>query len=538
MSRQPLKFEEVEEEVQFPIGQLANDLPFPVFVVSEQASILLANPAWNDLEVVDRRKQATVKDEILDLVRESVRNPETGRVQFMVSLPRRISNKLQGDYTAINFARVDKRDDQGGLVYVVNLLEHEEADDDFWDTQEMLSLVEKNIEVPTHFYWRIFKDAETGARMMSYVSNLLLNDTSLPKFDSTMPYNDMGRANGGPIIDDVDFFRGMKRILHGHDTGGFITRVADAEGNKTAFQVHGTRVDDATGLIAKGIAIRTPYYIDLENCRETIARQRSMNVFLSNAFVEVNEILTSVQLAADILQVPEAFSEKERLESVGDIHRSVNRAGELTSTMSTMLNHEMKRSLKNETTNKRHQSTWLTRKFSRFVETHLNEAAEGIPINVIDELDEDYSIGIGSQSINMLLLNLLVNATNAIKARSKREGADFTGRIRLYIEAVDSTPPLKRVRFSFEDNGEGMAPTTLDTWRNNSLPSGSNGTFTGVGLSTVGETVQEAGGTLDIKSTPGVGTTVIMDFPALPKADKMSAREAMSRSSGKTRKAS
>ena len=516
MIRQPLTFEELSEE-EFPIEQLANDLPFPVFVVSELANVLMANEAWYKLDVVDRGNESTVKAEILNLARESVRNPETSRTQFMVSLPRRISNKLSGGYSAMNIAKVSQRDANGGLKYVINLLEREEADGDFWDTQEMLAVVEENISAPSHFYWRVYKDAETGARMMSYVSSLVHQSSSVSKFDATLPYNSMCRSHGGPVMDEAEFYRGMKRILEGADTGGFIVRVSDGAASKTAFQVHGKIVDDGSDLIAKGIATRTPYYIDLEKCRESIARLRSVNTFMSNAFVQVNEILARVQSAADILGVPEAFSEQDRADSIASIHDSVKQAGDLTSTMSSMLAHEMKRSVKSEASHQRQQTTWITRKFTRFIETHLNEAGEGIPINVIDELDQDYKVQIGSQTFNVILLNLLVNATNAIQARTALEGPDYSGRIRLYIQTVESTPPLKRVRVSFEDNGNGMDPGTLEAFQGADARGFS---MAGGGLSTVEESVQEAGGSMRISSVPGKGTKVIMEFPALPRVER------------------
>ncbi len=126
--------------------------------------------------------------------------------------------------------------------------------------------------------------------------------------------------------------------------------------------------------------------------------------------------------------------------------------------------------------------------------------------------------------LHHMLLNLVVNARDAVMDRLKKQPESDKGIITL--SADNSTVSDKEstrmtgaragefVRIRIEDNGSGMDAETrvkiFEPW----FTTKSAGHGTGIGLAAVMETVQGAGGWIDLDSKPGCGTTFIIYLPA------------------------
>jgi signal transduction histidine kinase len=119
---------------------------------------------------------------------------------------------------------------------------------------------------------------------------------------------------------------------------------------------------------------------------------------------------------------------------------------------------------------------------------HVVEVDPGIPGLVGNGTD-----------LELAILNLI---TNAIDATPRG------GEVRLAARVV-----ADRVQLTIADTGQGIAPEVLprifDPW----FTTKPTGRGSGLGLAIVRDVVARFGGTIDIASKPGEGTTVTMDIP-------------------------
>lgn len=131
----------------------------------------------------------------------------------------------------------------------------------------------------------------------------------------------------------------------------------------------------------------------------------------------------------------------------------------------------------------------------------------GVVINLTQELAEDLPKIEGVEvEIRDALINLIINAADAMP-----QGGTITVRTRLWPAGRPDTVH-SRVALEVADTGVGMDEETrrrcLEPFYSTKGDKG-----TGMGLAMVYGAVQRNGGTLDIESTPGKGTTFRISFP-------------------------
>jgi signal transduction histidine kinase len=128
------------------------------------------------------------------------------------------------------------------------------------------------------------------------------------------------------------------------------------------------------------------------------------------------------------------------------------------------------------------------------------ELATGLPRVMLDR-----------QQIKQVLLNLLLNAMDAMGER----GGSLRVRTRL-TDGPDGTPC---VQTEIEDTGHGISPANLEHIFDpffTTKHASEECEGTGLGLTIAYQIIQEHLGTLQVKSTEGVGTTFFVNLPALP----------------------
>jgi anti-sigma regulatory factor (Ser/Thr protein kinase) len=118
------------------------------------------------------------------------------------------------------------------------------------------------------------------------------------------------------------------------------------------------------------------------------------------------------------------------------------------------------------------------------------------------ELPDDLPpIAMPPHGLTQAILNLIVNAGEAMTE---------PGTIRIWAEADESRGV---VRLRVADDGPGMPPEVRRRALDPFFTTKKRGLGTGLGLSLVHSVAQTAGGSVQIESEPGRGTTVTMIFP-------------------------
>jgi C4-dicarboxylate-specific signal transduction histidine kinase len=106
--------------------------------------------------------------------------------------------------------------------------------------------------------------------------------------------------------------------------------------------------------------------------------------------------------------------------------------------------------------------------------------------------------------LGQVLVNLLVNATQAFPERRSDNN-----RIRIATWSDEA----KRVVVEVEDNGAGMSPEVQQRIFDPFFTTKPVGEGTGLGLAICHSIVQSMGGQIEVRSTPGRGTTFVLSLP-------------------------
>ena len=135
-------------------------------------------------------------------------------------------------------------------------------------------------------------------------------------------------------------------------------------------------------------------------------------------------------------------------------------------------------------------------------------------IEVDRHLGDVPSITCSPSQVNQVLLNLL---NNSAQAMDKPQG-----------RIVITTRPTGdgAVAIDVEDNGKGIAPDALPKIFDPFYTTKEPGKGTGLGLSIAYKIVTQHGGNIDVRSTPGEGTTVTVTLPIEPPPELATIAEA------------
>jgi signal transduction histidine kinase/ActR/RegA family two-component response regulator len=119
------------------------------------------------------------------------------------------------------------------------------------------------------------------------------------------------------------------------------------------------------------------------------------------------------------------------------------------------------------------------------------------------------SVWAGEVELDQIVMNLCVNARDAMPS-----GGELTVRTSHQLRPPPGqTEPQKLVCISVQDTGTGMDEATRQRIFEPFFTTKMKGQGTGLGLSTVHGLVQQAGGFVEVDSTPGHGTTIRIYLP-------------------------
>ncbi len=157
-------------------------------------------------------------------------------------------------------------------------------------------------------------------------------------------------------------------------------------------------------------------------------------------------------------------------------------------------------------------------KLSDIITDGLKMVRAALPTSIVIQSDIDPTTGyiLGDPvRMHQVLLNLCQNAAHAMR--------DKIGRLRVSLRHVQIDPGIKGrwqhvkpglyVQLAVQDNGIGMDSQTLERIFEPFFTTKEQGEGTGMGLSTVHGIVEDHGGSIDVESAPGAGTTFRILFP-------------------------
>ncbi|MBI5604918.1 MAG: two-component sensor histidine kinase [Deltaproteobacteria bacterium] len=123
-------------------------------------------------------------------------------------------------------------------------------------------------------------------------------------------------------------------------------------------------------------------------------------------------------------------------------------------------------------------------------------------IEVVQEVDPDLPlITADPNRLNQILVNLIINAVDAMEGKGTLTLRTF------------QRPLEKKVVLEVSDTGMGIPEENLSRIFDPFFTTKEVGKGTGLGLSTVYGIVRQHGGTIEVQSTVGKGTTFILTFP-------------------------
>lgn len=117
-------------------------------------------------------------------------------------------------------------------------------------------------------------------------------------------------------------------------------------------------------------------------------------------------------------------------------------------------------------------------------------------------------VSLAPHRLTQAMLNLVVNASEAIRGE---------GLIRIWARSAKEDTVIQ---LGVTDTGEGMAPEVKKHALDPFFTTKKRGLGTGLGLSLVRGVTQSAGGSLDIESEVGKGTTVVLNLPVATDRDQ------------------
>ena len=218
---------------------------------------------------------------------------------------------------------------------------------------------------------------------------------------------------------------------------------------------------------------------------------------------DFNNLLTAISGHCDLLLLRHDQGDADYADLI-QVNQNANRAAAL---VGQLLAFSRKQNLRPEILDLRNTLADLTHLLNRLVGERVTLTLNNDPVLPAIRADK--------RQLEQVLMNLVVNARDAMP-----DG----GEIRVTTEGVELAEPLERdrvvvpvgnyVSVTVADQGIGIAQDKLQKVFEPFFTTKKTGEGTGLGLSTAYGIVKQTGGYIFVDSTPGVGTTFTLMFPA------------------------
>ncbi|HET7536212.1 MAG TPA: ATP-binding protein, partial [Candidatus Didemnitutus sp.] len=238
----------------------------------------------------------------------------------------------------------------------------------------------------------------------------------------------------------------------------------------------------------------------LEAQLQQAQKMESIGTLAGGIAHDFNNILTGILGFCDLTRLA-AKDDPEVLEGLAEISAAGRRARDLVAQILTF--------------SRKRQANPVPIELYRIVSESLKLIRASTPatVEIVSRLERGMIMADPSQ-IHQVVVNLCTNAVHAIGARKD-------GRLEVTIQhvaadaapAAPGTPSRGSLCLRVADNGTGMDATTLERIFDPFFTTKPAGEGTGLGLSIVQGVVASFGGSITVRSTPGVGSTFELFFP-------------------------
>ena len=267
-----------------------------------------------------------------------------------------------------------------------------------------------------------------------------------------------------------------------------------------------TKIKDPTGdAIGFSILIKDMTYIKkMQQQLLQAQKMESIGMLASGVAHEFNNILTGIIPNAELIKmtIEPQNSNYTRAEA---IQNSAYRAAEIVKKLLNFARNdkEKKEQVIDFTKAARETIDIIRKLFDKSIE---------IEVRFADDLNH---VKMDATSLQQIIMNLSINAKDAMSGEGK-----ITFTARNYLNSMNNItrykdlPPGKYICFQVSDTGQGIDSDKLEYIFDPFYTTKSPGKGTGLGLSMVYGIVNSLDGKIEVKSTPKVGTTFTLYFPA------------------------
>jgi signal transduction histidine kinase len=146
----------------------------------------------------------------------------------------------------------------------------------------------------------------------------------------------------------------------------------------------------------------------------------------------------------------------------------------------------------------------------------------GASVYLTFEVEELESCGISGTEFQQILINLVFNAKDAVR------GGEGHVQVRMFPSEDPQylSPEGPAVVLEVEDNGTGIDAKTLESIFDPFFSTKDSGSGTGLGLSIVKEIIHQVGASIEVESTPEVGTVFRVHLPRVKQASPVGPKRA------------
>jgi PAS domain S-box-containing protein len=227
-------------------------------------------------------------------------------------------------------------------------------------------------------------------------------------------------------------------------------------------------------------------------------RLESIGTLASGIAHDLNNILAPIYMASEILRTEKLPSES--LAMVDVIQRSAERGADIVKQVLTFVRGK--------------EGKRIPLMLGYLLKDVCKVATETFPKNIAisSVIDSNLLSVVGdSTQLHQVLMNLSINARDAMDA-----GGSLTI---LASNVVGADPDDAKVLIEVKDTGSGIPQEIIDKIFDPFFTTKESGKGTGLGLSTSLGIVKSHGGTLEVQSEPGVGTSFRIYLPAVVKKE-------------------